>query len=411
MYGKWVISVQKTFASKDFPAQLSPGPFLGLAVLSQTGMAFVQQGLVILGTFFAIVFHLRLVQIGLITTALSLGVMTSMVFVGLAVDRLGPRVVLFWGALCMAAFAMLFLRVQVFGTLLTVLFFMGVTLAIVPSTGTKAVFTAFAGRPRGLVMGIRQTGVPIGAAVAAFVLPQLVPSWGLHGVYLLFAICLLAPGWAFATVMQPWQRRTIAHTNVQMERKHWRSLLRPTSVAFLMVSGQYILLTYSISDLHNIHHTSLAMAGSILALSQIGGGLGRIVLGQWSDKLGGRRPPIIAGAAVVGAVLAFVVGILPAVTPLWLLFILWTLFGFAVVGWNALALTWAGESVPAANSGLAMSLTGSVVFLGSSVFSPIFGVVVDATHHLAFGWWMLTFILLVAAAIAWMSAKHLTPAT
>lgn len=383
---------------------------MGLALLSQTGMSFVQQGLVILGSFFAISFHLSLTQLGLITTALSLGVMTSMVFVGLAVDRFGPRVILFWGTVSMTAFALLFLKVRTFAVLLPVLFFMGATLSIVPSAGTKAVFTAFAGRPRGLVMGIRQTGVPLGAAIAAYVLPQLVPTWGLHGVYLLFAIGLLLTGWLFAAVIRPWEKQTSAHTNVRMERKHWRRLVRPTSVAFFMVSGQYILLTYSISDLHKVHHVSLVVAGSVLALSQIGGGLGRVILGQWSDRMGGRRPPILAGTAAAGAVLAFVVGILPAITPLWCLFIVWTLFGFAAVGWNALALTWAGESVPPTHSGLAMSLTGSIVFLGSSVFSPFFGWVVDVTHRLAIGWWMLAVLLLIAATIAWSSATLRTVA-
>lgn len=397
--------MQKPFASEDFPARLSPAPFLGLAFLSQTGMSFVQQGLVILGSFFAISFQLSLTQIGLITTALSLGLMTSMVFVGLTVDRMGPRVVLFWGTVCMTVLTLVFLKVQTFGSLLMVLFFMGGTLAIVPSAGTKAVFNAFAGRPRGMVMGIRQTGVPIGAAIAAYVLPHLVPNWGLHGVYLLFAIGLLVTGWLFAAVMQPWKKQTTTHKHIRMERKHWKKLLRPTSVAFFMVSGQYILLTYSISDLQQVHHVRIAVAGSILALSQIGGGLGRIILGQWSDRLGGRRPPVLAWTAVMGAILAFVVGILPAATPLWCLFMIWTLFGFAAVGWNALALTWAGESVPPTHSGLAMSLTGSIVFLGSSIFSPVFGVVVDVTHRLAIGWWMLAAILLIAASIAWSSAK------
>lgn len=397
--------MQKAFAPENFPARLSPVPFLGLAFLSQTGMSFVQQGLVILGSFFAVTFHLSMAQIGLITTALSLGVMVSMVFVGMAVDRFGPRVLLFWGTVLMTGLALLFARVKTFGVLLPILFVMGITLAIVPSAGTKAVFSAFAGRPRGMVMGIRQTGVPIGAAIAAFALPQLVPHWGLHGVYFLFAAGLLVTGWLFASVMQPGQRQTTRVNHAPMQREHWHHLLRPALVALFMVSGQYILLTYSITDLRTVHHVSLAAAGTILALSQIGGGLGRIVLGQWSDRLGGRRAPILSLTAVTGACLAFVVGILPAATPVWFLFILWLLFGFAAVGWNALALTWAGESVPPTHSGFAMSLTGSVVFLGSSIFSPIFGLVVDATHRLAVGWWMLAVLLLIAATIAWSSRK------
>ncbi|PSR26034.1 MAG: MFS transporter, partial [Sulfobacillus benefaciens] len=188
--------MQKPFTRENFPAKVGPLPFLGLALISQTGMSFVQQGLVVLGVFFAAAYHLDLTDMGFITTALSLGVMVSMVFVGLAVDRVGPRMVLFWGALLMAVFTAALLVVHSYSRLLAVLFLVGMSLAIAPSAGTKAVFSAFAGRPRGLVMGIRQTGVPIGAALAAFLLPRVVPAFGLSSVFVLFSLELLVAGWA-----------------------------------------------------------------------------------------------------------------------------------------------------------------------------------------------------------------------
>lgn len=396
--------MQKPFEREGFPARVSPVPFLGLALFSQTGMSFVQQGLVILGSFFLTVYGLNLAELGLVTTALSLGVVVSMVFAGALVDRLGPRVVLFWGAALMAGLSLLLLTVRSFPVLLVTLFLVGIALAIVPSAGTKAVFTAFANRPRGLVMGIRQTGVPIGAAISASLLPGFAAHWGLHPIYGLFSVELLIAGWAFSAVMQPWHVTERSGNRTRLTGAVWKRLLRPLMVAFLMVSGQYILLTYSIADLHRIHHLSFSMAGVVLAASQIGGGIGRVLLGQMSDWVGGRRPPIIASAAVMGSALAFVAGVLPGNAPIAVLFLVWTLFGFSAVGWNALVLTWAAESVPPSHSGFAMGLTGSTVFLGSSVFPPIFGVVVDTSHHMVTGWWMLSGILLVAASLAWYSS-------
>lgn len=393
-------SLQKLFDRQDFPARVEPVSFLGLALLSQTGMSFVQQGLVVMGVFFLAEYHLSLTQLGLITTALSLGVMASMAFVGITVDRVGPRLILFWGALMAAGLSALLLAVQSYVMLLVVLFFVGVTLAVVPSSGTKAVFTAFVGRPRGLVMGIRQTGVPIGAALAAWLLPRLVPTWHLDPVYLLFSVELLVTGWTFSLVMRSQGAKNARSSDrIRLTRSHWRQLLRPMSIGFLMVSGQYILLTYSIADLSRVHHVSATLAGAVLALSQVGGGLGRIVLGQLSDRMGGRRPPALAIAGGMATFLAFVIGFLPTFAPVWLLFLVWTLFGFGAVGWNALALTWAGESVPASHSGFAMSLTGTVVFLGSSVFPPLFGLLVDHTHHFATGWWALSALLLCATVL------------
>ncbi|MCF8563182.1 MFS transporter [Alicyclobacillus tolerans] len=398
----------KPFTASGFPARVSPIPYLSLAFLSQTGMSFVQQGLVVLGTFFAIQYHLNLTQLGFVTSALSFGVMVSMVFIGLTVDRLGPRVVLFWGAFLMSGLCFLLTQVNLFGTLLIVLFLAGAALAIVPAAGTKAVFTAFAGRPRGLVMGIRQTGVPIGAALSAWLLPQMASHTGLRPVYYIFVCELLLTSWAFVAVMQPWNRVSAAAERVKLRRTDWLKLLRPLSVAVLMVSGQYILLTYTISDLHQGHHLTLVTAGEVLALSQIGGGLGRIGLGQLSDYLGGRRPPAIALAAALGTTFAFIVGVLPARVPVVVLFIIWFILGFAAAGWNALVLTWAGESVPPSHSGLAMSLAGSTVFLGATIFPPLFGFVVDTSHRLAFGWWFLSAVLAIAAGVAWRSARSLS---
>ncbi len=392
--------MQKPFTRENFPAKVGPLSFLGLALMSQTGMSFVQQGLMVLGVFFAAAYHLNLTAMGLITTALSLGVMVSMVFVGLMVDRIGPRMVLFWGTLLMAAFTAALLVVHSYASLLAVLFLVGMSLAVAPSAGTKAVFSAFAGRPRGLVMGIRQTGVPIGAALAAFLLPRLVPIFGLSPVFALFSLELLVAGWAFVAVMRSWPTRSGTTLKGGLNRGDLKRLAKPIAVAFLMVSGQYILLTYTIADLHQSHRISLAAAGLVLAMSQIGGGIGRVVLGQVSDRLGGRRAPVLAVTAAIGAVTAMAIGLLPGNVSLLLVFPLWAVFGFGVVGWNALALTWAGESVPSAHSGFAMSLTGTIVFLGSSIFPPIFGWVVDTTHQFAYGWVMLAAVLVLAAFIA-----------
>lgn len=373
--------------------------------MSQTGMSFVQQGLVVLGTFLAISLHLTLTELGFITSALSLGVMASMVFAGMAVDRFGPRIILFWGALLMSLFAALLRWAHGYEVLLVVLFLVGVGLAIVPSAGTKAVFTAFAGRPRGLVMGIRQTGVPLGAALAAWLLPALAPRWGLDPLYVVFAVELLVLGWALAVVILPRARSQDRAAPPGLQRQHLGRLWRPVTIAFLMVSGQYILLTYTISYLHRTQEMSLAVAGLVLAVGQVGGGTGRILLGQLSDRLGGKRAPVIGGAAVLGALVAVVAGFLPVGTPVGMVMVVWFFFGAGVVGWNALCLTWAGESVPSEHSGFAMSFTGTVVFLGSAIFPPLFGHIVDATHHYRVGWELLAVVLGIAALLSFWATQ------
>jgi len=398
-------TMPRTFERAGFPATVAPVPYLGLALLSQTGMSFAQQGIVVLAVVFASAYHLTYAQMGLVTTATSLGIVVSLSFMGAVVDRAGPRAVLFVGAVLMAGMSGSLLAIRTFATLLPLLFILGGTLAIAPPCGQKAIFTAFADRPRGLVMGIRQTGVPIGAAIAAWVLPGFAARHGLHAVYAIFAIELLIAGWLFASVIPRAAKRDRATGRTRMKGM-WRHLARPALAALLLVSGQYMPLTYSIADLHAHHDLTLVLAGTALAVNQLAGAASRIVLGQLSDRIGGRRTPVISLAAAIGGTAAVVIALLPTHVPLLLLFLLWGVLGFGAVGWNALLLTWAGESVPATHSAFAMSLTGAVVFLGSALFPPLFGLLIDATHGFAAAWWTLAATLFVAAAATWLSGRR-----
>lgn len=398
----------KPFDPRGFHARVGPIPFLGLATLSQTGMSFVQQGIVIMGVFFASLYSLTLAQMGLVTTAMSLGVMTSMVVMGAVADRVGPRRLLFFAAAAMAALSLLLLMVSGFYPLLVLLFAMGVLLAAVPASGTKAVFTAFWDRPRGMVMGIRQTGVPLGALLAASLLPRLAQSsHGLRPMFWLFAVELLLVGWLFSLVMRSPAPIKTDQPRVRVDKDLLGRIWRPALVSSLMVSGQYLLLGFSLSDLHQLHHVGLAIGGMVLAASQLGGGLGRVVTGLVSDRLGGRRPPVVVGCAITAAIMAWVVALLPVHVSLWILVPVWFVFGLGAVGWNALTIAWAGESVPPERSGFAMSGVGTAAFLGSAVFPPLFGAFIDATHQFNLGWVLLGFVLSLAALLTWRFGRYL----
>ncbi|MCY0878092.1 MAG: MFS transporter [Firmicutes bacterium] len=398
----------KTFDPQGFPARVGPPLFLALATLSQTGMSFVQQGIVVMSVFFAALYHLTLAQMGLVTTALSLGIMSSMGLMGTVVDRVGPRKVLFFGAVAMAWLAWAMIPVRGFWPLLVVLYALGAALAMAPASGTKAVFTAFRNRPRGMVMGIRQTGVPIGALLAASLLPRIAGGAGLRVIFWVFAAELLLTGWLFSAAMRPEDPRP-ASPRADSQRLGWpviRRVWRPALVGILLVAGQYLLLAFSLSDLSRVHHVRIAAAGLIVAASQLGGGVSRVVTGAISDRLGGRRTPVIAWCGSLGAIMALLVAWLPPHIPYGLLALIWFFFGMGAVGWNALTLTWAGELVSPEHSGFAMMGVGTAIFFGSAVFPPLFGALVDATHRFSVGFSLLAVDLAVAALLAWRFGRE-----
>lgn len=115
----------KLFSPKGFPSPAGPIVFLGLATLSQTGVSFVQQGVIVMGIFFVAVYHLNLAELGLISSGLFLGMMVGAIFTGFLVDRMGPKWVLFGGALVMAGLTLGLEVVSGFAELLAMLVVVG----------------------------------------------------------------------------------------------------------------------------------------------------------------------------------------------------------------------------------------------------------------------------------------------
>ncbi|MBX5465902.1 MAG: MFS transporter [Firmicutes bacterium] len=397
---------QSVFAREGFPSPVGPIPFLGLAVLSQTASSLVQQGVPVLGAFLQARFHLSLAGMGMTVSASTLGMMVSFAVAGSLADRLGPRRLLFWGSLGTAMAALAAAQANTLPALVVTLFLVGGTLATVPSAGMKAVFSAFAGRARGLPMGIRQTGVPVGAALAAFFLPTIVGGVGWHRLFETFAAVLLVVGVGFSRVIPPGGEAP--PSGVRSRRLPWAPLVAPMVVALLMAAGQYDVLTFSIPDLVRHGGLSLAQAGTVLAAAQIGGGVARIGFGWWSDRMGGNRPRMMLVCAGLGTLGALGAAVLPGRLPVWGLGGVWFALGMGAVGWNALLATWSAERVDPSHAGFAMSATATTVFIGAALNPPLFGAVVDHWHHFYWGWLTLAAILAAAGAVLWRAGAGST---
>lgn len=404
------MSLRQDAMKEQFGAAVSPIAFLSLATLSQAGAALTQQGIPVLGVFLAVEYHLSLTQMGAVVSAVFFGMMLSGIFTGMIVDHIGSRRALLVGSLLLSSAAVAIGWIQSLPELLGLLVLLGVFLAVVSPAGSKAVLTAWPVRDRGLPMGIRQTGVPIGALLAAAILPSLAPRIGVHAVFWGFAVVLLGTGWSFASVLPKTPPRSALHPKpTGVTRRELRRLLIPGVCNFLLGWSQYDLVTYSIPMLHGVYGLSLATAGFLLAVAQFGGILGRVGFGALSDRLGGRRDRVLAALSASATVLAVVLAVLPPHVPIAALFILWFCLGIGMVGWNALALTWSGESLPVEHAGVALSLSASCVMAGAVVAPPLYGRVVEASGRFQSGWLLLSAALLVATLLLMWSTRHSRP--
>lgn len=381
----------------------SPGGGTVLLVtgtLSQMAASLAQQGTVVLGVFFAALYSLDLSQMGIVIASMTLGWVVSGMFIGTLVDLYGPRRVLFIGTLLLT-FVSFWLGVvsSFIGTLL-LLFLMGVTLGAVPLSGTKAVMMAWPRERRGMPMGVRQMGVPLGSMLAALILPSLAGHVGLHAIYFGMSALLFVCGLLFCAVLPSREPIPASKTEPPVRlRSESRALITPACAGFLLAWGQYSILTYTIPLLHGRSGLSLTLAGVALALAQVGGGVGRVLFGWLSDRLGGRRESVLLMMALGGAALACSLTLLPRHPSFLVVALLWLLLGLMMVGWNALILTWVAERVSAGNAGGAMGLTTSAILLGATICSPVFGWIVEVSGTYRVAWLTLAALLCLAALL------------
>ena len=374
-------------------------PFLLFATVAQVGASTIQQGIAVLSFAFRSYLGLSLPQSGGLVSATSLGVVIAMLAGGRAIDRYGPRPVLILTA-CLAPLAALVLTFS-HGYLMVLfaLTLVGLTLGAVPIGGARAIFFRFTGPRRGTAMGIRQTGVPIGAALAAALLPAFAVAHGPFTPWLFLSLVAAVFGLSFALQVPKLPPQTAAPLSPL-----GRDLLRlviPSLLAFCLAAGQYGLLTYTVEA--EARTVGLVGAGALLAAAQVGGVVGRVAFGAISDRFG-NRAVVIALSAIVGAAGLLLAARLGPSVPYVLRLALYFVTGMGAIGWNALLLTWAGERVAPDHAARALGLIGASVFAGSIAFPPLIGEVARLGGF-AVAWESLAGMIALAAAAALLAAR------
>ena len=374
---------------------------LPAATLTQATSAFVLLGIGALTAFFQDAYDLSAARSGLIVTAVALVPLFALVPVGRLLDRRSERVIMVTGAVLLAAGAAAAAFADSYVMLLAVLLVGGAGYATTQPGGSKVVAGWFPPLQRGLGMGIRQTGLPLGGALAAAVLPWVADTHGLRPALLtasavavvgvlIFAAAYRPPPLAFQGepyAFGPQLRALFSHP--EMRTAMWAS--------FALVSGQMAIITYLIIDLRDTHGIPVIQAAWALAVAQLAGVAGRVVLAAWSDRLRSGRITAISvalGGAAVGAILF---AVLPATAPFWLILLLAAGSGFFTFGWYGPWVVHIAEIAPdhAVGLALAMAMTANQLAIVSA--PPLFGTLVDVSGGFMVPWLMVAGALLVAA--------------
>lgn len=395
---------------------------LAAATMVQASVSLAQQAPAALGPALLVGLGIGHTGLGLLTSALIGGMAATTLLAGVLIDRAGERRVVVCGVAGMA--------LAVFAAGLSGSFAMLFALCLLASFGaaastpggSKATSAWFPSSQRGLALGIRQTGVPLGGLAAAVILPPVVAvsSWraGLFCAALLALIATATFAWLYrespASPVEPPPEGGAPGAGVSMSGTGPLSTLRglvtnrsfvaATIFSFILVGGQWSATSFIAVFVNESAGLSIVSAGIFLGLLQAGGVAGRILLGSLSDRLGRRKPALVlagAGAACTCAAMGFMSNGAPLVALGVTAFAL----GFLLLGWNGIYIAYLSEATPPGSAATAVGAGLTVTNLGSLTVPPLFGLLVDVSDSYTLLWFALTLWVSLGALAAVMMRK------
>jgi sugar phosphate permease len=332
-------------------------------------------------------YELSLTQIGVVLAAEWVGLTIALLPWGFAVDRWGERWTLAGGLVLCAGFLAAAAYAPSFTWLVAFLGLAGAAGGSVQSGSGRAVMHWFSARERGLALGVRQTAVPIGGAVAALVLPVLeTPRAGL----LFVAGFVLAGALAGALVLRAGTEEHLETVDVEITLRDRRLWLACWGSGLYLVA-QVAMMGFVVLFLHDEHGFSTGAAAAVFAVGQGLAAALRIGVGHWSDVLGSRVRPLRAIGLVIAVALAAVAVL--AGSPTWLLVPALVFATGMSMAWNGLSYTIAAE-LGGRRSGAAIGFQQTVLSAIGIAAPVAFAAMVSGTS------WSIAFALAAVFPLA-----------
>jgi MFS family permease len=361
------------------------------ATFAQAGSMVSDQGIPVLLPFIKHDLNLSLPAAALLVTTMGSGRFIASLPVGQLVDRIGSRAVL--GGTCVVLSVVLGLAslANSLPLLVVLLVAAGAATAGTTSAGAALVARAFASR-RGLAMGIRQSGVPLGGLIGGLLLPWIATAVSWHWAIAASAAFALAGAIAVYVL-----------TTDRDEARSGRpalglvvSLLRSKPlIAVFVWGGVFVVGQYSFITLIAVQEGGLALGVLMVTFAQLGGALGRPAWGLFSDLIGQRRRLCMLLISAAAVACTMVIGRLQPSAGPGLLGAFAFAFGIAMIGWQGLWATSISEITGPGQAGTALGIGQMFIQVGIVAGPAILALIIERGGF-NFAWTALGVALLVA---------------
>jgi MFS transporter, ACS family, hexuronate transporter len=380
---------------------------LGLLFLAQLVMSMGAYAWGPLAPFLRETYAISRSQIGQITSALYITAALTGLPSGIMVDRWGARkLLLACLTIMMISFFFIGLADRFIGIVILAAI-AGLGYGVLNQVSTKGIMLWFSAKDRATAMGIKQTGVTIGAAGASVLLPVITAAHGLGPSFIFISVMMFpvilgtAIFYAEKPAMPP--AGSAGVIRLTTETNLMRTLFHPEILTILVILpfmcfNQLSLSTFFVLYLTEAVKTSIGVASSCLAVIMVTGAVGRVVWGLISDRFfsGNRQKPLIL-LSLMGVLCVISLSILPQNAPFYLCVILSAGTGVSFLGWNGLVITYIAELAGTKIAASVVGVSSSIGFIGVISGPLLFGYLVDLFGYFT-GWMLLAGIWLANAS-------------
>jgi len=343
--------------------------------------------------------------VGIFMSLIYLGATVFAPASGYFIDRFGPicvsQICLILCALGLGAISIPVIPMMIIGALI-----MGIGYGPVTPASSHLLVRTTPFSMMSVVFSIKQTGVPVGGAMAGAIVPHLVIFWGWKMAALAVgALCLL-----LSIFLHPYRKRFDTERS-NLSRLSWKKVFESVKMtvvhqelryiviaSFFFSTMQLCLVSFIVIYLMEDVKMTLVQAGVLLATAQAGGIIGRIVWGALADRC--VKPRIMLG--VLG--IAMAAGALSSAAfslqwPFFAVLIVCALFGAVAIGWNGVYLAEVARVATPEFTGMATGGSLFFTFAGILIGLPAFSLIVEKSGSYPLGFGIVAVATLVCGIV------------
>ncbi|AOY16807.1 MFS transporter [Bacillus sp. ABP14] len=386
-----------------------------VATIAQTTATLITYGIGVFALFWKEEYALTNTESGLLVSVVNVGPLFCMLFVGRLLDQYNEKILISISSFLLGSSLLLTNIVSGFNGLLFVLLLIGMFYSVSQPGGSKVILKWFRKENRGLAMGIRQAGIPIGGALAGVLIPFLTIQYNMtYAINSIACICIIGGLLFFMFYKEPYVEEEARKGHIKIS--FWMELkvvickkeLYPIYITGIcMISLQMVLVGHFMKFLAGEQSITSIVAGTVFSVMFFSGMIGRIALATISDVLykGNRRIPLfIAVCASIGLILFLVISIHTITSGIF--YSVSALLGFFSIGWFSLFIAEVAELASEEFVGITVSVALTINQIAIIVAPVLFGYIVDEKGY-TYAWLCIVVLLSISAVSLYRKNKKI----